>query len=447
MNDPLWVRIEGIIVNVHVFSSQRRPINTVIIARMKKPYSKGEFPWQSVAATFFFLSAIVAFEMGVSVSERPEIVDSSLIVKAYYSLSLFVLGGTDLGTPYGGNFLGLALMWIAYFGSPILAASSLIGALLRALAPQSWYLRRLKDHIIIVGDGELALSYLRVLRTHNPKISVVVVCSDQNPLRVDEFKQNFGAYVVTGDVTHEYFLHQLRVERAKKILLLNNNSMRSYEAASILINLVPEIGQRIVIHCGNLRFMRAMENTRVTKSCHTFNTYHLAASGLVRSHMLHRFQETRDKDVVILAGFGRFGQTILEELQRCAIDELDTVVIIDNDAHRRVLVADEQMEFSGKYRRYIYEGDISHPEVWDRLREDGKVDGNNTVFVLGTGNEEENLRTSLWIRRKYPGGMVIARSGKESLFAAEVGQDHDIISVSIAQLIEDNIPRSWIEFF
>ena len=417
------------------------------MAPMKKPYSKGEFPWQSVAATFLFLSAILAFEMGVSVSERPEIVDSSLMVKAYYSLSLFVLGGTDLGTPYGGNFLGLTLMWIAYFGSPILAASSLIGALLRALAPQSWYLRRLKDHIIIVGDGGLALSYLRVLRTHNPKISVVVVCGDQNPLRVEEIKQNFGAYVVTGDMTHEYFLHQLRVERAKKILLLDNNSMRSYEAASILINLVPGIGERIVIHCGNLRFMRAMENTRVTKSCHTFNTYHLAASGLVRSHMLHRFQETRDKDVVILAGFGRFGQTILEELQHCAIDELDTVVIIDNDAHRRVLVADEQMEFSGKYRRYIYEGDISHPEVWDRLREDGKVNGNNTVFVLGTGHEEENLRTSLWIRRKYPGAMVIARSGKESLFAAEVGQDHDIISVSIAQLIEDNIPRSWIEFF
>ena len=187
------------------------------------------------------------------------------------------------------------------------------------------------------------------------------------------------------------------------------------------MSLVPGIGQRIIIHCGNLRFMRAMQNTRVTRNCHTFNSYHLAASGLVRSHMLHRFQETRDKDVVILAGFGRFGQTILEELQRCAIEELDTVVIVDNDAHRRVLIADEQMEFSGRYERFIYEGDVSHPEVWDRLAEDGKIDGDNTVFVLGTGDEENNLRTSLWIRRKYPGAMIIARSGKESKFAFEVG--------------------------
>lgn len=415
--------------------------------RMKNSYSNNEFPWQSVSAAFLFLSAMLAFEMGVSVSERPDVVDSGILVKAYFSLSLFVLGGTDLGTPFGGNAFARGLLWMSYFGSPVLAASTLIGALLRALAPQSWYLRRLKDHIIVVGDRELAQSYLRVLRDHNPKIPIVVVSSDHDIIREDEFKQNFGAQLVVGDVTHEFFLTQLRVERARKILLLDNNSMRSYEAASSLINLVPGIGSKIILHCGNLRFMRAMENTRVTRSCQTFNTYHLAATGLVRSHMLHRFQETRDKDVVILAGFGRFGQTILEELQRSAIDELDTVIIVDNDAHRRVLVADEQMEFSGRYKRHIYEGDIAHPEVWDRLAEDGKIDGDNTVFVLGTGHEEENLRTALWIRRKYPGAMVIARSGKESRFASEVGRDHDIISISIAQLIEENIPRSWIEFF
>lgn len=414
---------------------------------MKNSYSNNEFPWLAVIATFLFLSAMVAFEMGVSVTEMPHVTESGMLVKAYFSLSLFVLGGTDLGTPFGGSAIGRGLMWLSFFGAPILTASTLISAFLRALAPQSWYLRRLKGHIIVVGDGELALAYLRVLRNHNAKISVVVVCSDHDLIREDEIKQHFGAQLVIGDITHEFFLRQLRVEHARKILLLDNNSMQSYEAASVLIGLVPEIGQRIVIHCGNLRFMRAMENTRVTESCLTFNTYHLAATGLVRSHMLHRFQETRDKDVVILAGFGRFGQSILEELQRCAIDELDTVVIIDNDAHRRVLVADEQMEFSGRYERFIYEGDISHPEVWDRLREDVEIDGDNIVFVLGTGREEENLRTGMWIRRKYPGAMVIARSGKESKFASEVGQEHDIINISIAELIEDNIPRAWIEFF
>jgi hypothetical protein len=40
---------------------------------------------------------------------------------------------------------------------------------------------------------------------------------------------------------------------------------------------------------------------------------------------------------------------------------------------------------------------------------------------------------------------VISRSSKESLFAAEVGEEHNIIDISINQLVEENIPRSWIE--
>ena len=403
------------------------------------------FPWLSAGALLFFFSALVGFESGVVVSERPEIASAGILTKAYYSLSLFVVGGVDLGTPLGGPWWGRLLLWVSYFGSPVLAAWGLIGTLVRALAPQSWQLKRLNNHIIVVGDGELAVSYLRVLRERNPKVTVVVISASSEQLLKDEFKQNFGAVVVGGDITHEFFLRQLRVGVAKKILLLDDNSLRSYEAASVLINLNPDIADKVVIHCASLRFMRSMENTRVANSCETFNTYNLAAAGLVRSHMLHHFRETRSKDVVIMAGFGRFGQTILEELQRCAAQELDTVLIIDQDAHRRVMVADEQIKFSGSYRREQFQGDISNPEVWERIRNTVDISGDNTVFVLGTGREEENLRTALWLRRQHPGAMVISRSSKESLFAAEVGEEHDIINISIAELLEQNIPSSWVD--
>jgi Trk K+ transport system NAD-binding subunit len=416
---------------------------------MKEDYhAKRKFPWRSAGALFFFFSALIGFASGVSVTERPEVTTANLLTQAYYSLSLFVVGGVDLGTPYGGPLIGRLLVWVSYFGAPILAASTLIGALLAAMAPQSWKLRRMKDHIIIVGAGELSLSYLRVLRQTNPRTSVVVVSKREPDQAIrDEFHNGYGTTVVVGDITHEYFLRQLRVSMARKILLLSDNSLRSYEAASTLISMVPGIGSRIIIHCARLRFMRAMENTRVAQTCETFNTYHLAAAGLVRNHMLQHFRETREKDVVVIAGFGRFGQTILEELQRNAIDELATVAIIEQDAHRRVMVAEEQMAFSRGYRREVYEGDISHPEVWKKLQEEIEIQssGRNAVFVLGTGGEEDNLRTALWIRRKYADALVIARSSKESRFADEVSEEHNIISISINQLVEENIPRSWID--
>ena len=325
----------------------------------QNPYTDQQFLWRGICALLFIAIGVIALESGVSVSERPDVVDADILSKTYYSLSLFVIGGVELGTPQGGPLYGRVLLWLSYFGAPILAASTLLEALLRALAPQSWALRRLKNHVIIVGEGELPLSTLKVLRRHNSKIPVVVVTSNKDDLLAAELKQTFGAFVVTGDISHEFLVEQLRVSEARRVFLLGENSLRSYEAAANLIERVPGIADRVVIHCSRLRFMRSMENTAVAKQCEIFNTYHLAASALVRSHLIEQFRETHTRDIVVLAGFGRFGQTILEELQNSALEELETVAIIDQDARRRVLVADEQMQFSGDYRRELFEGDVA----------------------------------------------------------------------------------------
>jgi hypothetical protein len=73
-----------------------------------------------------------------------------------------------------------------------------------------------------------------------------------------------------------------------------------------------------------------------------------------------------------------------------------------------------------------------------------KEDGENPIFVLGTGREEDNLRTALWVKRKYPKALVIARSSKESRFVDEVAAEHNFISISINQLVEEYIPKSWV---
>jgi Trk K+ transport system NAD-binding subunit len=366
------------------------------------------------------------------------------LIIAYYSLSLFVMGGVDLGAPIGGPLWGRTLVWISYFGSPILAAWTLIQAILHSFAPQSWQLRHLSDHVIVVSSTDLTLTYLRKLRREHPRVKVVVVCKHCDASTAEEIRETYNAPVITGDITHRYFLEQLRPHLARRILLLGDHSMRNYEAASHILEMVPHIGRRLVIHCGRLRFLRAMSDTRVAQQCQTFNSYHLAAAGLVRHHLVRHFLATRRKDAVILAGFGRFGQTIVEQLQEKALDEMEAMVIIDNDVERRVLVADEQMKFAGNYRRELFEGDISHPEVWRRVWDTIAVNSEDTVIVLGTGDEEENLRTALWLRKKAPRARIIARSSTRSRFADEVGSEHDIFTVSIADLVEENIPEGWL---
>lgn len=399
--------------------------------------------WRILIPLGIFACALLGFELGVSTTERSDIESSGLLVKAYYSLSLFVVGGVDLGTPVGGSAFARALLWFAYFAAPAFTASTVMSALLMALAPKSWQVRRLRNHIVIVGDGPLTISYLRALRINN-KTKVMVVSSNPDSLQADHYREAFGAIVVAGDIAQPHCFKHFRIEYAARVFLFEDSSLACYETAAALLSMQPDMGDRIVIHCSRLRFMRSMENTKVAEQCFTFNAYHLAAKGLVRNRMLQHFKETKSKDVVVLAGFGRFGQSVLEELKATATSELDTVVVIDVDADRRILVAEEQDKLQGSYRREVFQGDISHPDVWRKAADATNLEGDNTLFVLGTGREEENLRTALWLRRKYPQATIIARNNNRSRFANELGEEHDIINISILELVESNIPASWL---
>ncbi len=400
--------------------------------------------WRLPLALFFYCAALVGFVMGVSVTERPDLVTSDFLTKAYYSLGLFVMGGLDLGIPTGGPLIGRFLLWLSYFGAPILAATALIEAIVKTLSPQNWQLRHLNNHIIIVGSDELTLSYLKVLRSNAPKIQVVVVEQHIAPIREEQIKQQFNAKVIVGDITNCFFLKLLQLDKVNKVLFLSRDNFQSYEAANKMLRLVPSLENKIIIQCDNIRFMRTIADSRVARKTTSFNSFHLAAAGLVQDHLVWHFLKTAPKDVVVIAGFGIFGQTILEELQKKAEQEIDTIAIVDLNAETRVQVVDEQLGLNNFCHRKVFEGNISNPKVWKKLFESVDLAKCAPVIILATGSTEENLRTALWLRKKYPNAMMIVRSNKESEFAKEIGEEHNFISVSITKLIEDNIPKDWV---
>ena len=53
------------------------------------------------------------------------------------------------------------------------------------------------------------------------------------------------------------------------------------------------------------------------------------------------------------------------------------------------------------------------------------------------------MSLTLWLRKKAPLARIIARSSTHSRFASEVGEENDIVTVSIAELVEENLPADW----
>ena len=383
---------------------------------------------------------------GTGLSERPDVENASWLTKAYYSMGLFVVGGLDLGTPTGGPWWARTLLWIAYFGAPLLTASAVLEAVLRMLRPGRWQLRNMGNHTIIFGAGRLTISYLRVLMKFSPTERIVVVNREFDPVTEQELKQKFGALTIVGDLTHDYLLSMLRLKKAKRVLLLGDNDFQAFEAASRILTIAPRLKNRIILHCHNLRFMRSLADTELAEQCQIFNVYNLAARGVMDENLLIHFADTTPKDVVVIAGFGRFGQSVLEELQAHASDEVLQVAVVDIDADRRVLVVAEQEQVAADgFERTVFQGDISHPEVWRRLTDTVDLTDDRPTVILGTGREQENLRTALWIKQKYPNAQVFARTNDISQFVQDVGQEHGVKNISITQLVEDHLPHSWLQ--
>jgi len=396
------------------------------------------------AAVLLFLMGIAGVRRGVELSSGLNLAAEGWLAHAYYSLSLFVVSGVDLGTPKSGPWWGLSLLWLAYFGAPVLTASAVIEAVLRAIAPERWKLRRLKDHVVIVGSGDLTTSYLRVLRRLDPAVPVVVIDRRFDAGRERELIEGFRVLALAGDASRDFLLNRMQVRRCRRVVLLGDDDFATFETAVRVLDRYPKLAGRVVLHCHNLRFMRSLSESEVAKNCVTFNAYNFAAVNLVRNHLLKHFEKTRTRDVVILGGFGRFGQTVLEELEQHATGELESIAVIDVEAGRRMDVVQEQNRLRLGQAHQVFEGDISNPDVWRRVREGIDLNLGEPVIILGTGNAAQNLRTALWLKRNWPNCLVFTRTHDASELTRHMAKEQDIQSLSITELLENNLPEAWV---
>jgi voltage-gated potassium channel Kch len=399
--------------------------------------------WRFGLPVVAFALGVVGFLSGVGVSERA-LEDTAALSKVYYTLGLFLFGGMDLGTPVGGPAWGRSLLWVAYFMAPAITASAVIDAALRVLAPER-RLKRMRDHVVVAGAGQLTLLYLRRMRQADPRSTVVVVVPPGAASTATELRDAYGARVVVGDVASPALLRRLGLVHARRVLLLTDDDFTNLDAATQILALVPRLGPDVVVHVSDLRFLHSMAGTRLARRCQIFNGHQIAASHLVQTRVLDHFHRTNPRDLVILAGFGRFGETVLEQLQRGATGSFDHVIIIDVDAEQRALVFEEEVGFRGDYRRDVVSGDLRDPGLWRSLAARVDLGDKEPVFVLGSGVDRTNLRTAMWLARKYPRAFVLARSEARWSFAEEVSREAGIHTFSVAELVTQSMPVEWFQ--
>ncbi len=404
-----------------------RPIETL---------RRGWLWWRILVLVVVVALGIVGLLSGVEFSERPGVQEFGLPAKIYYTLGLFVFGGLDLGVPRDGPLWGRILLWFAYFAAPLITTTALLEGVLLMVRPYAWRWRWLRGHVIVGGCGRLTFLYLQRLRQSEPRRPVLVVeRSTENP-QVQVMSERPRTQVLYGDISSEAVLAALKLKRARSVVLLTGDDYANLDAASRICRIRPELAPHILVHVSDIRLLRVIEQTRILNGVRKFNSYRTAARYLVEARLMPHFLLTEDiPDTVVLAGFGRFGQTVLDELQQRAGGLFQTVVLVDVLADQLALVFAEQVGFDKGYRHEVVEADLRHPGTWQQVQELIGDAATQPVFVLGCGFDGVNIRTALWLSSKFPDAKIFARCFDQSSFTEEISREGGFEIVSTAELL------------
>jgi voltage-gated potassium channel Kch len=389
----------------------------------------------------------LALEEGLGRSDCPDV---GWAARFYYAIALFFLGGIDLGTPVGPPGNWLRAMWFVFFLAPAITTGAVVEGLLRALRPRLLRGLRLRQHIVLVGLGRVGKLYLEALRQVEPHRPVLVVDTETNA-NVADATERFGVYFHRGDITHPVTRAALALRRAAGVVLVTGNDLVNLEAATEVAGLVPG---RIIVHCSDIRMKRAIRAHLATQiDVSVFNSHDIAATELVRTHLAGHFRHTESRDVVVLAGFGRFGQTILERLQREFADELLHVILVDLHADLRARQFELRVGFIPGSAWTAIAGDLEDPDTWARVEEaiatgpqpEGKVP--MPVYVLGSDDDRSNLQTGLWLRSRGAPARIIIRCFNESSFTEELEVPGEMEIFGVSRLLRDSLVARHREWF
>ncbi len=404
------------------------------------------FRWRGLVLVAVFACGLIAFCNGVDVTDRRGVPDADFMTKIYYTLGLFLFGGLDLGMPVGGPLWTRAMLWLVYFAAPAVTTSAIAEGILRAVGWDRFQLRHLHDHVVVGGCGRLAILYLDRLHKMHPNLRVVIVEKEAHKASAQIARRRFHAHVITGDIDSEAVMHTLNLNRAARLVLLTGDDYVNLSAASRAAHIAPRLASATLVHISDIRLFRLVEpGAGLPAGAVKFNSNHRAARYLVTESLLPHFQKSEYADVVVLAGFGRFGQSLLDELQRHAADSLSKVAIIDREADLMSMVFDQQVGFGKQYEHEVLEADLRHPRTWQQIEPTVIHAVNEPVFILSSGDDGVNIRTALWLSQKYPHAKIIARCFQSSAFTKEISEQCQFEIVSTLDLVHEGMQPEWFE--
>ncbi len=402
---------------------------------------RGQF-FRIAGVVAVFLLSIGAFASGVGTAGVDDMASLSIFAWIYYAGGLFVFGGLDLGVPTGGSAIGRGALWIAFFLAPAITATAVVEAALHLIQKDKFSRKWLEGHVVVVGAGRLGLTYIQAIRRVEPDKQLLLVDLEGDKLSTEEANLLDGVHLVSAALDRQEAFELLHLKRADRMIVIGDDDLLNLEVAWTAKQGNPKLS--VAVHVADLTLLRPVSrlirdragiDDAAASLPLVFNTHRIAALHLYE-HFLHpHFEKTGYRDVVVLGGFGRFSQTILELLKSTAEDELEHIVIVDKEASKNVrqFAADVTLE---SISLSTVDGDLEDPGTWAKVDSVLSSHAASPVYILAAAKEVVNFRSAMMLRRGSSDIRIFARCFRRSSFAQSLAQENAFELLAFEEVLQ-----------
>lgn len=394
----------------------------------------------------------------------------------YETLRTFIIEA-EVELPEGTMLANV--IWFLRFLAPALMAWGLL-EMLRELGvyipPIGW-----RNHVIIVGAGKVGTLVVQEILDKKPNLKVVLLDTNPKAPGFSELRGRRNVKFQVANATSTTGLKEALIQRATHVFALTEDDITNIEIATAAMQACLEMKDstppQIYAQVADTRFSKQIsDNFRPLYKKHiTFiNIFQLAARQLIEANpasgevRTSKFMVARDKPTLcLIAGFGRFGQALLDELTLHLEQRKDIqYLIIDSrgekawaDYFRRsdTLFYDQP----GSPMRKPLSEDILSSVVSNEIHETLKNGWNVNLFI-STDNDIRNLQLALEfgrsekkLRQKLSHGLeegteglghvhLITRLFRKPSFLVELdsgkdAEERDIKTFNLDELVVKNI--------
>jgi hypothetical protein len=396
-----------------------------------------------LGAAVVIILALAAFAAGVGTTGVPDMGSESLAGWLYFAIGLFVFGGLDLGTPVGGPPEARIALWFAYFLAPVITATVLVEAILTMVRPELIARRRLRQHVILIGSSKAALSYVDAIRSIEP--NRLVVRLDHLPEHEPCFKQGrLGASLLhlQGDARFPEVLDAAGLGHAYLVIFFTDDDLVNLECAWSTLARQP--GLPVAAHVTDLALLRPVnrlirsqrKKTNNSPTALVFSTHRIGALHLYEQYLHPYFESTGYLDVVIIAGFNHYSQTILELLCATAVDELDQILIVDPAAARLLRQLRSDVD-TGQINITTVDGELGDPGTWSQVNEQLINQSATPLFLLNSTDENINFKAGMLLRAQARESQIYVSCFRHSEFAESLSRELSVEIIATEKLLSE----------